>query len=95
MDINYSSLINKLKKFYVGEIYESEFKAYFKQWAITNNIELPKHIKLLKDTAYNSMEDVIPIVHETKDEIYYYDSCSRYCYFDKSDEGIWFEYFNK
>lgn len=61
---------------------------------IKHNVKSPKRFRLLKDTAYNSEGDIISIVEETENEIYYYDSCKRYCYLNKSEEGKIFEYIN-
>jgi hypothetical protein len=92
--MNYKPLLKKLYDFYIGELRENELRQYFNKWAENNNYILPKHIKLLKNTAYNSEGDIIPIVLETEKEIYYYDSCHRYCYLNKNEEGIYFRYYS-
>ena len=92
MSINYKPLLKKLSEFYIGEMREDDLKKYYKKWAKKNGIELVKCIKLLQNTAFNSEGDVMPIVLETEKEIYYYDSVHRYCYFNKSEEGLYFVY---
>lgn len=51
-----------------------------------------KRFKLLKDTAYNSEGDIINIVEESDNGIYYYDSFRRWCYLNKSEENDIFTY---
>jgi hypothetical protein len=92
MSINYKPILKKLGEFYIGDIREDELKDYYKKWAEKNGIKLTKCFRLIRDTAYNSEGDVIPIVSETDAEIYYYDSFHRWCYLNKSDEGLYFEY---
>jgi len=88
----YKNLIKKVYKQYLGDISSDELNDYFKEWARRNSYMLPKHIRFLKDMAYNSEGDIVPIIQETDGEVYYNDSCHRYCYLNKSDEGIDFEY---
>jgi hypothetical protein len=90
--INYKPLINKIYEHYLGEIYPDELNEFFIDWAKQNNYPLPKMIKLLTNMAYNSEGDIIPIVQECEENIYYNDGCHRYCYLSKKDEGIHFEY---
>lgn len=48
-------------------------------------------VKLLKSTAYNDSGDILKVKEETDGEIYYYDSCKRWCYLYKSEEGTVYE----
>lgn len=52
-----------------------------------------KHFRLLKDMAYNSAFDVIRVVYDDEDDLYYYDGADRYCYIEKSAEGKEWEYY--
>lgn len=88
----YRKLVNKLYEQYLGDICPDEVNQYFKKWAKKNNYPLPKHIRFLKDMAYNCEGDTVPVIQETDSEVYYNDSCHRYCYLYKSDEGSDFEY---
>lgn len=90
--MDYDSLVKKVYDLFLGEINEDGMKYYFRKWAVKNNYPLPKMIRLLKGTAYNSEEDKIAIVQEDDSCIYYNDSCHRYCYLNKSEEGTIFEY---
>lgn len=49
-------------------------------------------ILFLEDTAYNCKGDVVPVAQEDDNEIYYYDSCRRWCYLLKSEEGKVYKY---
>lgn len=89
---NYTELLKQLNELYLGEIRTDAFLDFYKEWAEKNNYSLSKCFKLLTNTAYNSKGDIIPIVEETEEEIYYNDSCHRYCYLNKSEEGKTFEY---
>ncbi|CAB1251615.1 protein of unknown function [Ruminococcaceae bacterium BL-6] len=51
-----------------------------------------KRFILLKNTAYNDEGDILDIIEETDNEIYYYDSFKRWCYLNKSEEHNTFEY---
>jgi hypothetical protein len=42
--------------------------------------------------AFNSVGEVVPLVSEDENSVYYNDSCHRYCYLNKCDEGLDFEY---
>lgn len=90
--MRYKPLVEKVYELYLGEIHEDNLKEFFVEWAEKNKYKLPKKIRFLKNMAYNSAGEVVPIVHEDKDNIYYNDSCRRYCYLEKSAEGIDFEY---
>lgn len=90
--MKYKPLADKVYEFYLGEIREDELKDFFSEWAINNNYPLPKRIRFLKDMAYNCSGEEVPIVLEDGKSIYYNDSFHRYCYLNKCDEGIDFEY---
>lgn len=90
--MNNQTLANAVYNFYLGEIREDELFDIFLEWAKENKYPLPKMIKLLKNMAFNSIGEVVPLVSEDENSIYYNDSCHRYCYLNKSDEGIDFEY---
>jgi hypothetical protein len=92
--MEYKPLVDKLYEFYLGEIYGEELKEFFIEWANENKYLLPKKIRFLRDMSYNSIGEVVPIVLEDEDNVYYYDSCHRYCYLRKSDEGLDFKYLN-
>ena len=49
-------------------------------------------IKFLVSMFGNDRGDIVRVVEETADEIYYYDSFRRYCYVNKADMGKEFEY---
>ena len=44
-------------------------------------------IKFLESTFGNSVGDTVRIAEETENEVYYFDSFSRWCYVPKSEEG--------
>jgi hypothetical protein len=87
--VNYTGLVKKAYDFFVGDAGEDEFKLYFEQWAKKNEYTLPKRVRLLKDTAWNVEGDVLHILNEDEENIYYNDSMNRWCYLPKN-EG-WFE----
>ena len=45
-------------------------------------------IEFLKSTFGNDAGDSVRVVEETDEEVYYYDSFRRYCYLNKSEEGV-------
>ena len=45
-------------------------------------------IEFLENTFGNDIGDRLRVVLETNTEIYYYDGFGRYCYLEKSEEGI-------
>jgi len=49
-------------------------------------------IELLQPTLGHSPGELVTIVEETDDELYYYDSFGRWCYVDKSEENESFRY---
>lgn len=90
--MKYRKIVNKLYKWVQGEIYNEELIDYFYKWAEENNFKLKKRIRFLENMAYNSEGDIVTVVLEDEDNIYYNDSCHRYCYQKKKDEGKLFEY---
>lgn len=90
--MNYKSLIKKVYEHYTGEINSDELNDYFVDWAEKNKYPMPKRIRLYKDTAWNCEGDIIPIVEECENNLYYNDSMHRWCYIEKKFEGDWFEY---
>ena len=92
IDINESSLAKMVLEFYIGEIDEDDLKSYFKKWAKKNNYKLPKSIRLLKDIVTNDEGEIIHIVSETENEIYFHDGWDRWSYLNKNEEGLLFEY---
>ncbi len=53
---------------------------------------MTKRIKFISVSFGNSEGDVTKVELETEKEVYYYDGFDRYCYLEKSLEGIEFEY---
>jgi len=49
-------------------------------------------IEFLTSSFGNSAGDIAKVVNETDGEVYYYDSFRRYCYMNKSEEGILYRY---
>lgn len=37
--------------------------------------------------------EIFRVVEETEGEVYFYDEDHRWCYFNKSEEGIYYRYF--
>jgi len=60
---------------------------------------ITKYIRFLKNMAYNSAGDIVPIVAECDTDkyhdLYYYDGMNRYCYQKKTEEGNDFEYISE
>lgn len=52
-------------------------------------------IEFLQSGFGNDVGDVVKVVLETDDEVYYYDGFRRYCYMNKSEEGISYRYIPK
>lgn len=52
-------------------------------------------IKFLKDGFGNGIGDVVKVIDETLEEVYYYDEFHRLCYLYKKDEGIDYKYIPK
>jgi len=51
-----------------------------------------KKIKFLTDSFGNSAGEVVSILEETKEELYYYDGFHRWCYVYKNEENVSFMY---
>jgi hypothetical protein len=86
-------LIKKVHELYLGNTDIDEFLLYYRRWAKKYNQSMPKEFKVISDYfAYNDPGDIIPVVGEDKHNIYYYDSCNRWCYVEKSKEGKDFKY---
>lgn len=55
--------------------------------------DIPKKIRFLKETAYNSEGDIVKVAHwvepdgDNPGEVYYYDSLGRYCYLLLTEEN--------
>ena len=84
-------LLEDATKWYLGDIDDDALKLSISMW-LRKKGKLPRHIKFLKPTAYNDVGDIVPIVEETKDNIYYYDNFRRWCYIEKLTENIDFVY---
>ena len=52
-------------------------------------------MEFLVSSFGNDVGDVVKIVCETDGEVYYYDGFRRYCYLNKSEEGINYRYIPK
>jgi hypothetical protein len=87
-----TALVKKMFLFYLGEISDEQLREYFVKWAVKSDYKLPKMIRFLKSSAYNSEGDIVPLANETDGEVYYYDSCRRYCYLSKTDDKDSFEF---
>ena len=52
-------------------------------------------IEFLQSGFGNDVGDVVKVVLETDGEVYYYDGFRRYCYVNKSEEGVSYRYIPK
>ena len=56
---------------------------------------MKKKIRILEMTLGNYPGEEVEIEEETEGEVYYIDGFERWCYFEKSEEGKYFEYVNE
>jgi uncharacterized protein YaaW (UPF0174 family) len=54
-----------------------------------------KRIIFLKSMAYNAVGDIVRVIEETDNALYYYDDCHRWCYQDKNKEKIDWKYYDE
>jgi hypothetical protein len=52
-------------------------------------------IEFLQSGFGNDVGEIAKVVHETEGEVYYYDGFRRYCYMNKSEEGVNYRYIPK
>lgn len=52
-------------------------------------------IVFLENTFGNTEGEVVKVLHETDEHVYYNDGFRRYCYMEKSEEGTAYRYVPK
>lgn len=52
-------------------------------------------IEFLQSSFGNDVGDIVKVIEETDTEVYYNDSFHRYCYMNKSEEGVNYRYIPK
>lgn len=85
-------LIEKVYEFYVGDISSDDLKCCYEKWNKKHNHKKLKQIRFLVDMAYNCSGDVVTVLEEDNNNLYYNDSVRRWCYIEKNLENKEWEY---